>query len=291
MQAIRIQGKDLILFFIDNKNLLIEANFNIIDFCEAHPMKEVFDAIFFDIDGVLEFQGKPYPGAVELLDFLRRKGIIIRILTNSTLKSRQHCAARLAQLGFDVLQNEVITASYATSKYLKTLNPKSCWVLLKGKGIEEFEGFHADPENPEYIVLGDYRDGFNFENMNKVLKRLLAGAKLIVMIAEKVDHSMGEVELTVGAYGKMLADAAGIEAVYIGKPNKFIFEVALSTMDVDRSKVLMVGDRVETDIKGAQAAGIRSVLVKTGEFKAADLNSDVRPDYIVDAVKEIAAFF
>ena len=117
------------------------------------------------------------------------------------------------------------------------------------------------------------------------------GAKLIVMIPEKVDHSMGGVELTVGAYGKMLEDAAGIKATWIGKPNKYIFEVTLDTLAVDRKNVLMVGDRVATDIIGARAAGIKSVLVKTGEFKESDLNGDVQPDYVIDAVREIEKLF
>jgi HAD superfamily hydrolase (TIGR01458 family) len=254
-------------------------------------MQTEFKAILFDIDGVLEFQGRAYPGAPELLNFLRRRGIMIRILTNSTLKSRKHCTTKLIQRGFHILQEEVITASYATAKYLKNLNPKSCWVMLNGKGIEEFEGLHIDPDSPEYIVVGDYREGFNFENMNKALKLLLKGSKLIVMIPEKVDHSLGKVELTVGAYGKMLADAAGIKAIWIGKPNKYIFEVTLDTLAVDRKNVLMVGDRVATDIIGARAAGIKSVLVKTGEFKEGDLDGAVQPEYIVDSVREIEDFF
>ena len=254
-------------------------------------MQSEFKAVIFDIDGVLEFQGRAYPGAPELLDFLRRKGIIIRILTNSTLKSRKHCTDKLAQLGFHIRQEEVITASYATAKYLKNLNPKSCWVMLNGKGIEEFEGLHFDPDSPEYIVVGDYREGFNFENMNKALKLLLSGSKLIVMIPENVDHSLGRVELTVGAYGKMLEDATGVEATWIGKPNKYIFEVTLDTLKVDRKNVLMVGDRVATDIIGAKAVGIRSVLVKTGEFKEGDLIGNVQPDYVLNAVREIEKFF
>jgi ribonucleotide monophosphatase NagD (HAD superfamily) len=98
-------------------------------------MQAEFKAILFDIDGVLEFQGRAYPGAPELLDLLRRKGIMIRILTNSTLKSRKHCTDKLTQLGFYIRREEVITASYATAKYLKSRNPKSCWVMLNGKGI------------------------------------------------------------------------------------------------------------------------------------------------------------
>jgi len=254
-------------------------------------MQTEFKAVLFDIDGVLEFQGRAYPGAPELLDFLRRQGIMIRILTNSTLKSRKHCTEKLTRRGFHILQQEVITASYATAKYLKALNPRSCWIMLNGKGLDEFEGLRFDSDSPQYIVVGDYREGFNFENMNKALRLLLAGSKLVVMIPEKVDHSLGGVELTVGAYGKMLEDAAGIKATWIGKPNKYIFEVTLETLEVDRKNVLMVGDRVATDIIGAKAAGIQSVLVKTGEFVKSDLDGDVQPDYILDSVREIEKFF
>jgi HAD superfamily hydrolase (TIGR01450 family) len=159
--------------------------------------------------------------------------------------------------------------------------------MLKGKGFAEFGDFIHDDENPEYIVVGDYREGFNFQNLNKALKLLLAGSKLIVMIPEKVDHSLGDVELTVGAYGKMLEDAAGVKATYIGKPSQFIFDIALGSMGVESCRVLMVGDRVATDIMGAKKAGIKSVLVKTGEFKESDLSGDIQPDFIAKSLKGI----
>ncbi len=250
-----------------------------------------FNGVMFDIDGVLEFQGKAYPGAVELLDFLRKKGVMLRILSNSTLKSREVCTEKLNRHGFGVSEEEVITASWAAARYLKTLKPKSCWVMIKGKGLDEFKDFNMDDESPEYIVLGDYREEFKFENMNKAIKLLLQGTRLIVMIPEKVDHSLGGVELTVGAYGKMLEDAAGINATYIGKPSRYMFDIALDSLGIDRSEVLMVGDRVSTDIIGARQAGIPSVLVRTGEFKPEDLGGDIQPDFIVDAVGDIKDFF
>lgn len=253
--------------------------------------RELFEGIIFDVDGVLEFQGKVYPGAIELIDSLREKGIIIRILTNSTLKSRSYCTEKLQRKGFNIYEDEVITASFATAKYLETLKPRSCWVMLKGEGLEEFKDFNHDSENPQYVVMGDFREGFNFQNMNKALKILLSGAKFIVMIAETVDYSMGGVELTVGAYGKMLEDAANVKATYIGKPNKYIFEMALKTMNIDKNKVLMVGDRIATDILGASNAGLKSALVKTGEYKEIDINCDIKPHYIFDSVKYLNQFF
>ncbi len=129
--------------------------------------------------------------------------------------------------------------------------------------------------------------GLTFKTMNRALK----GARLLLMIPVEVDHSLGSVELSVGAYGQMLEDAAGIKATDIGKPGTYIFDAALEGINADRDSVLMIGDRVATDIVGARGAGIKSVLMKTGEFKTSDLNGEVQPDFIVNSVNKIDALF
>jgi NagD protein len=254
--------------------------------------KPELKGVIFDLHGVLEFRGKVYPGAVELLESLRKKGLPFRVLSNSTLESRESCADRLRQKGITVCEDEVVTASFATAQYLKTLHPRSCWIMLKREGLAEFRDFHHDAENPEYIVLGDFREDFNFQNLNKALRLLSRGAKFIVMIPETVDNSMGELELNVGAYGKMLEEAANVKATYIGKPNRYVFEIALHTMEVkERNKILMVGDRISTDISGARNAGLKTALVKTGEFRESDLESPITPDYIFDSIRQVGELF
>lgn len=256
-------------------------------------MKDGPEGILFDLDGVLEYQGKTYPGAIELLDSLREKEVPFCVLSNSTLKSRRSCTAKLREKGFRIDESEVVTASFATARYLEALNPASCWVMLKGDGLEEFKDIRQDLNNPEYLVLGDFREGFNFANLNRALQILSRGAGLIVMITEKVDSSLGEMELTVGAYGRMLEDAAGIKATYIGKPNSYIFNVALKALgNIKRSRILMVGDKVSTDILGAKQAGLKAALVKTGEFRERDLKPPAAvPDYIFGSVGDVETLF
>jgi HAD superfamily hydrolase (TIGR01458 family) len=250
-----------------------------------------FDGVIFDVDGVLEYQGRVYPGAVALLEELRRLGTEVRILTNSTLKSRRSAALKLRSKGFPIDDEQVVTASYASAQYLRDHRARSCWVMLRGEGIEEFHDLPQDPERPEYLVLGDCRDEFNFPNMNRALRLLLNGARLIVMIPEMIDSSMGQLELTVGAYGRMLEEATKTPAVYIGKPNPYIFDIALSGMKVgDRRRVLMVGDKISTDILGAQQSGARSALIKTGEFREGDLNGAVRPDHVFESIEALGRF-
>ncbi len=254
-------------------------------------MKETFKGVIFDVDGVLVFQGKVYPGAVETINWLKERGKVVRLLTNSTLKSRASCAERLRQRGFRLSPEEVITASSATAAYLEGLEPRSCWVMLEREGLDEFKNFQHDTENPEYIVVGDNRSKFDFEHLNKALRLLQKGAKLIGMQSELVDTSMGESELNVGSWVELLARAAGVEATYVGKPNPFAFELTLRTMGLDKSDVVMVGDRVASDVVGARNFGIKSILLRTGEFDEKDLTGEIEPDFIFDSVQDVLRVF
>lgn len=245
--------------------------------------------VILDIDGVLQFQGKVYPGAAEAVRALRGAGLILRFLSNSTLHSRRSRAERLQQMGFALSPDEVITASYATAAYLRALRPRSVWVMLDGAGREEFRDFAHDEENPEYIIMGDNRSQFNFDTLNKALRLLLRGAKLVAMSPELVDASLGDVELNVGAWALMLEQASGVRAVYVGKPSPYVFALTLETMGLLKDEVIVVGDRLSSDIRGANDFGMRSVLVKTGEYALGRTEGDAHPDWVLDSVADLPA--
>lgn len=252
-------------------------------------MQPAVQGVILDIDGVLEFAGQVYPGAVETLANLRARGLAVCFLTNSTLKSRASAAERLRGRGFSVTAGEVITASYATACYLREQNPRSCLILLDGEGQREFDDLPQGAENPEYLVVGDHRSGFHFEGLNRALALVLGGARLVGMQPELVDHSSGTPQLNVGSWAGMLERAAGVRATYVGKPAAYAFNLALRTLGLGPEQVLMVGDKVSTDIAGANAAGIRSVLLRTGEFDERELAGSVRPDYVLDAFRDLPA--
>jgi HAD superfamily hydrolase (TIGR01458 family) len=243
--------------------------------------------LIFDIDGVLEFQGKVYPGAVETLDLLRSRGLLIRFLTNSTLKSRLSCTQKLNRAGFEAYEQEVVTASYAAAVYLKSLHPRSCFVMIERAGLDEFKDFVIDDQHPEVVVVGDNRSRFDFDHLNHAVRLLLNGARLIAMQGEQLDTSMGDVELNVGAWAALLERASGVHAVYLGKPNPFNFGLALDSMGLEKHQVMVVGDRLHTDILGARNAGLGSILVRTGEFDPRELEGEVQPDWICDSLAEL----
>ena len=250
-------------------------------------MSRDLKGVIFDIDGVLEFQSTVYPGAIETVQELRRQGLQLRFLTNSTLKSRASCAARLRTRGFMVADEDVFTASSLTAEYLRRAGPRSCWLMVDREGRDEFREFPEDSQHPEYVVIGDSRSTFDFDHLNQALRMLLQGSKLIGMQAELLDSSMGAPELNVGSWVGMLERAAGVQAVYIGKPGAFAFETVVASMALPPEQVAVVGDRIQTDIAGAQKLGMLSVLVRTGEFRERDLQSGDQPDVIIGGIGEL----
>jgi len=248
-----------------------------------------YSGVIFDIDGVLTYQDQVFPAAPQVVDLLRRQGLVLRFLTNSTLKSRRSAAAQLRGFGFQIEEAEVLTASYVTAQYLRQIQPRSVWVMVERQGVEEFVDFNQDLEQPEYVVIGDNRSCFDFAHLGKALRLLRKGAKLIGMIPELVDTTLGDLELNVGSWVHMLELASGVQATYIGKPYRPAYEYTLASMGLDKSQVIAIGDRTGTDIQGANDFGIPSVLLRTGEFAENDLSRTARPDFVIDSIQELPA--
>lgn len=243
--------------------------------------------IIFDVDGVLTFRGKVLEGAPETLNELRRRGLNLRFVTNSTLKSRASAAEKLRSQGFGVEDEEVFTASMLTAAYLRHLAPRSIWLLVEGAGQAAFGEFVHDEDNPETIVIGDNRSRFDFDTFNRAARLLMRGAKLIGMTSEPLDTSMGELELNVGAWVHLLENATGVKAQYVGKPQRFAFDMALQSLGLHYTQALMVGDRLSTDITGAKALGMRAALIAGGEFEPQHLSLPARPDMVLRSVAEL----
>ena len=77
----------------------------------------------------------------------------------------------------------------------------------------------------------------------------------------------------------------------LGKPAAAFFQAAADRLRVPNREIVMVGDDIETDIAGAQLAGMQAALVRTGKFRELDLAGPVRPDAVLDSVKELPAWW
>ena len=247
-----------------------------------------FKGVLLDIYGVLEYKGEPCAGAMDFINHLLNNNIPFRLLSNSTLQSRQSMAEKLQKLGFTgVMPEHVVTASSASAAYLRSVNARSIRVIIDGRGTDEFKEFAVDEENPEFLVLGDARDGFTFANINRMYNQLLAGAKLLVMIPNITSIEKTGPEITVGGYGKMLELATGHAGVWIGKPSRMMFDIALSDLNLNNREVLMVGDNIDIDVDGARNAGIAGALVLTGEYSEKELPLNNNADYTITNLMQL----
>jgi HAD superfamily hydrolase (TIGR01450 family) len=254
-------------------------------------MPPPFLGAILDLDGLLESHGQPVPEAAEAFNELSRRGVILRILSNGALRSRRSAAQALRQGGFHLLDEQLYTISYITAAYLREVGARSAWVMTGGAGLDDFTGFRLTQDDPEYIVVGEYRQGFTFANLNHALRLLKRGAKLVGMDPELLDYTFGEPELNPGAWTVMLERASGVPAVYLGKPAPYCFELTLRSMSLRRSRVVMIGDQPGTDILGAKNAAIASILIRTGEYHLKPPPADLQPDYTFDRLPEILPLF
>ena len=134
------------------------------------------------------------------------------------------------------------------------------------------------------VILGDATDNFSYANMNAAFRVLTkTGGDLYTLGRGKYYREDEELTLDVGPYAAALEYATSREAIVVGKPSKDFFHAAVEDMRVGAEDAVMVGDDVASDVGGAQAAGIRGILVRTGKFTEADeRHPRVKPDGIVD---------
>jgi HAD superfamily hydrolase (TIGR01458 family) len=249
-----------------------------------------FDGLLLDIDGVLAVSWEPIPGALDALARLRGMGIPFRLITNTTTHTRSALAEILRRAGFDVEDQEVVTAVGATAAHLRTHHSGAkAFVLSDGDPRPDLEGIElVDVHDANTIVIGGAGPDFSYETLNRAFKRLVDGAVLVGMHRNMYWRTSEGLELDGGAYIAGLEEAAGVTATICGKPAPAFFESALGLLGAPADRVAMVGDDIVNDVLGAQAVGLTGVLVRTGKFREEDLGKGA-PDLVLDSVADLPA--
>lgn len=254
------------------------------------------DAVLLDIDGVLVVSWEPLPGAVAAVAELRRATGAVRFVTNTTSRSRRAITESLRAAGFDLDEDEVLTAAMATVSYLRTHHPgRRCLVLNSGDAEEDLAEVPraARPEDAEVVVLGGAGDAFDHRALSGALRALQDGAALVAMHRNLFWRTAAGDELDTGAYLLGLERATGTEATVVGKPSCDFFGAALDDAGVGPGDAVMVGDDLISDVLGAQRCGLEGVLVRTGKFRPdqlerAEAEGEGRPDHVVDSIADVS---
>jgi len=246
--------------------------------------------VLLDIDGVLAVSWEPLPGAIDTIGWLRSHGVPFRLITNTTTKTRAELARTLRDAGFDVRDDELISAVAATARYLQANHPNAhCFLLSDGDAAADLEGVElVDLVVADVIVLGGASEDFTYTTMNRIFDRLMDGATLVGMHRNLYWRTGEGLQLDTGAYIAGLEEATGREAVICGKPSGPYFDAALAMLGVPRERAIMVGDDIVNDVRGAQVHGLRGVLVRTGKFLPDDLAKvPDPPDHVLETIADL----
>jgi len=246
---------------------------------------DTIKGLLFDIGGVLYVGNTPIEGAPQTIDVLMAR-YPMRFLTNTTRTVPQTIYENLTQMGFNIAAESLFTALDATRSYIKARNG-SVYTVLTDEAERYFAELHS--ETPDFVVVGDAHTNFTYERMNGAFRALQNGAKLVAAAKNRYfKDEDGTLSMDAGGFIAALEFAAGVEATLIGKPSRDFFTLAASSMELKPSEVLMVGDDIEADIKGAQDAGMRAVLVKTGKYRQGDLDRGISPDGVIESVAQLS---
>jgi HAD superfamily hydrolase (TIGR01459 family) len=268
-----------------------------------------YDVFLLDAYGVLVQSSGPLPGAAAFLQRLRDTGKTVLLLSNDASRSADTTVARYQGFGLPITRQQILTSGMLLVDHYAAHGLRGAPTIVLGtedsqRYVRDAGGrvVAAGDETAEVVMIGD-DDGYEFletvnDTITVLLNRLDRGQRTH-LVSPNPDlifpRRPGAYGITSGAIVPMieavlrLRDPAGnLRFHQLGKPFAPMFEAAMKRMPgVDRSRVVMVGDQILTDIKGAVDFGLDSVFVETGIGRRADcLVHGVDPTWVLASVAE-----
>ncbi len=256
-------------------------------------------AVIFDIGGVLLDGETPMAGALEAIAALREARLPFLLLTNTTRRSHANLLAALNRVGFLLRPEQLLTPARAAAVWLQAHQTPALFLIHEGLRAD-FDGCAAlgaqatsEATQASAVVIGDAGDGFTYAALNAAFRAIHAGAHLLSLADSRFFREGGALWLDAGPFVRLLEDAASVRAVSLGKPGAAFFQQAIDVLGVPAAHIVMIGDDITTDILGAAAVGLKTMLVQTGKYQPADQaklppNSRCVPD-VLAAVRDILA--
>ena len=248
--------------------------------------------LLIDLDGVIYNDSNVIGGAPDAMRWLQQRQIPFRFLTNTTMKSRETLQEKLKSFDIEISKEQIFTAVNAAVAYIKKSGKQKCHLLMMDDAKKEFSDFYITGKDPDFIVVGDLGEKINFEELHIAFQKLLGGAELIALQKNRYWVSDRGYTMDAGAIVAMLEYASGRKGQVVGKPSPHFYALAVADMNLRPENVVMIGDDLEADVIGAQRMDIRTVLVKTGKFKAEDLEkAQIKPWRVMNSIADIESIF
>jgi HAD superfamily hydrolase (TIGR01450 family) len=244
----------------------------------------------FDLDGTLYVGSEEIEGAVYTVNKLEEIGKRVFYISNNSSKNKTDYCKRLHSLGINAKESQVILSSDATIKFLQNNEVKKVFVL----GTNSFKksildsGIDLCSHNPEFVVVG-YDTELNYGKLIDACRLINQGVDFIATHCDPVCPSENGPIPDIGLITKMLEDTTGKKVYKVfGKPSKEVIESIIEIENLDPEGILMIGDRLYTDIQMAKNAKIDSLLVLSGDTSRDELERQPKlPTYVLNSISDI----
>ncbi len=246
--------------------------------------------VLFDLDGVVYHGEEPVAGAAAAVRALQKRRVPHLFVTNTTSRPRAALVGKLQMFGIETSAEHVLTPAVAAAAWLRAQPPGPAALFLRTAARIEFQGIERARENARYVVVGDLGSEWTYEVLNKAFRYLHADPEAVLVALGMTRYWMAPegVSLDVAPFVVALEHATGRKAVVLGKPAGGFFHAAVDRLGLEPAQVLMIGDDINSDVGGAQRAGLKGALVKTGKFQPGDLNGTVTPDLVLNSLANLS---
>jgi len=248
--------------------------------------------LILDMDGTLWEGETPLPGLARFIDVVRKLGLRYVLASNNPSQSPAMFAEKAARLGVPVEPSHVITSGVATVFYLTNHYAPGTRIHVVGspplKQMVTEAGFVLVDEEVRAVVVSLDKD-INYGSLKRATLLIRAGADYL---GSNSDPSYPTEEGIVPGSGTVVAAltaSADRQPIIMGKPERWMFDLALEQMGLEPGQAASVGDRLDTDIAGGLKAGLKTVLLLTGIADQDDLTvSDIEPTWVFPTLQEFS---
>ncbi len=243
-----------------------------------------------DMDGVIVRGSELIPGADAFLDRLYQRNIKFLILTNNPIYTPVDLQHRLQRMGVNVTTDHLYTSALATALCLKSQKPNGTAFVIGESGITEAlhdVGYVLTERDPDYVVLGE-TTSYNYMRLTQAIRLVSAGAKFIATNPDPSGPGEGGLVPACGAIAALIESATGVHPYFVGKPNPLMMRTALRFLNEHSENAIMVGDRMDTDVRVGIESGLETILVLSG-YTTRDMIDQFpyQPTRVIDSVADL----